>query len=94
MGKMDIEGKSLAFLGRLLEVYMDEEIRTKLGYPEDDGSQDIESALIALEVFVQGLTEFDGNMVAFLRYLQPIAEQIDERKREEKRKLFWPGEEF
>lgn len=77
---MDIKYKALQFLTALLDVYRDEENReldafSKLNLDGEDLTEDMTAILLAMMVFCQETTGFDGDLIDFTHMLNRLAIQ-------------------
>lgn len=76
---MDIKQKALQFLTALLDVYRDEDDRESYAFSkldlDEDITEDMTAILLAVMVFCQETTGFDGDLIDFTHMLNKLAIQ-------------------
>lgn len=74
-----VHEKALQFLTALLDVYRDEEDRELDAFPKiplnEDFTQDMTAILLALSVFVERLSNYDGDLIDLTHMLNKLAVQ-------------------
>lgn len=76
---MTTEEKAMQFLTALTDVYRDEDNRELEAFSKmefsDDFTEDITAMLLAMKVFVDRVTENDGDIIDFTHMLNKVAVQ-------------------